>query len=118
MDAFFLMIAFRFILETTCPLTFVVNLWLSLAGDISALARLTLTNYAILFSLLNLRLSLAGGISAIARLIALFYFILFTKPVAVIGRRNPHHRPVELILYFLYQPEVASRRPVDLTLPY
>ena len=92
MDAFFLMIAFRFILETTCPLTFVVNLRLSLAGDISALARMTLTKCVILFYLPNLWLSLVGGIRTIARLNCSFIF--------------------------LYQPEVASRRPVDFTLPY
>ena len=110
MDAFFLMIAFRFILETICPLTFVVDLWLSLAGSISAIARLTLTNCAILLYLLNLWLLLAGGIYVLGRLILLFYF---TQPVAVTGRRNLHHRPIELFLYFLYQPEVASRRPVE-----
>ena len=115
MDAFFLMIAFRFILETTCPLTFVVDLWLSLAGGISAVARLMLTNYAILFYLLNLWLLLAGGLSVLARLILLFYF---TQPVAVTGRRNLHHRPVELFLYFSLSALVASRRPVDFTLPY
>ena len=71
------------------PLTYVVDPWLLLAGDTSALARLILLFYlltrpvaatgrrqlrpcpvdcAILFSLLNLWLLLAGGISAIARL--------------------------------------------------
>ena len=77
---------------------FVVDLWLSLVGGISAIARLTLTNSALLFSLLNLWLSLAGGISAIAWLIVLFYFL--TRPVAVTGRRNLHRRPVELFLNF------------------
>ena len=97
MDAFFLMIAFRFILETTCPLTFVVDLWLSLAGSISAIARLTLTNCAILFYLLNMWLIMAGGISVLARLILLFYF---TQPVAATGRRNLRHRPAELFFIF------------------
>ena len=101
----------------TPPLTFVVDMWLLLAGGISAIARLALTNCAILFS--------------------------FTRPVAVTGRRHLRHRPVNrAILFsllnlwlslvggistiarlncsfiFLYQPEVASRRPIDFTLPY
>ena len=97
------------------PTNFVVDLGLSLAGSISAIDRLTLTNCAILFYLLNQWLLLAGGISVLARLILLFYF---TQPMAVTGRRNLHHRPVELFIYFLYQPEVASRHPVDFTLLY
>ena len=60
----------------TPPLTFVVDLWLSLARGISAITRLTLTNCSNLFYLLDLWLSLAGGISAIAWLIMLFYFLL------------------------------------------
>ena len=64
--------------------------------------------------LLDPWLLLAGDISVLARLILLFHF---TQPVAVTGRRKLHHRPVELFFHFPYQHVVASRRPVDFTLP-
>ena len=93
--------------------------------------------------LTRLRLLLAGDISVLAQLILLFYFIFLIQPVAVTGRRHLRHRPVDCFILFylpnmwlslvggictiarlncsfisLYQPEVASRRPVDFTLPY
>ena len=81
----------------TPPLTIVVDPWLLLAGGTSVLARLTLTNCAILFYLLNPWLLLAEDISVLARLILLFYVIFVTRPVAVTGRRHLRHRPVEFI---------------------
>ena len=59
----------------TPPLTYVVDPWLLLAGGTSAIARLTLTDCVILFSLLDPWLLLAGDTSVLARLILLFYFI-------------------------------------------
>ena len=64
----------------TPPLTYVDDLGLLLAGGISVLARLTLTDYVVLFYLLDLWLLLAGGNSVLARLILLFYFVFVTQP--------------------------------------
>ena len=86
-----------------------------MVGRISALARLTLTDFVIYF-LIQLWLLLAGDTSVLARLILLFYFLYST--VAVTGRRPLRPRPVELLFYFPYQPVVASRRLVDFPLPY
>ena len=55
----------------TPPLTFVVDLWLLLAGDLSVLARLIL----------------------------LFYFL--TQLVAATGRRHLHPRPVDFVILSL-----------------
>ena len=57
---------------------FGVDLWLSLVGGISAIARLTVLFY---FLLLDLWLSLVEGISAIAWLTVLLLFS-FNQPVA------------------------------------
>ena len=84
----------------TPPLTYVVDLGRLLAGGTSALARLTLTDYVVLFSLLDLWLLLAGGNSVLARLILLFYFIFITRPVAATGRRHLRHRPVDCAILF------------------
>ena len=98
------------------PLTYVVDPWLSLVGRISALARLTLTNFVIYF-LIQLWLLLAGDTSVLARLILLFYFLYST--VAVTGRRHLHPRPVDFVILFSYSTvAVTGRRhlrprPVD-----
>ena len=55
------------------------------------------------FHLLNPWLSLAGGISAIARLIVLYCFIFFYQPEAGTGRRQLRHsRPVDCIVLFIF----------------
>ena len=81
----------------TPPLTYVVDLWLVLAGGTFAIARLTLTDYDILLFLLDPWLRLAGDISVLARLILLFHF---TQPVAVTGRRHLRPRPVDFVILF------------------
>ena len=79
----------------TPPLTFVVDLWLLLAGGNSAIARLTLTNCYILLSFTQLWLSLVGSISVLARLILLFYlfslldlWLLLAGGISAIARLN------------------------------
>ena len=84
----------------TPPLTYVVDLRLLLARGTSAIARLTLTDCVILFSLLDPWLLLAGDISVLARLILLFYFRSST--VAVTGRKYPRPRPVDCTILFSF----------------
>ena len=59
---------------TTCYFIFLLDPWLLLDGDISALARLTVLFY----SFLNLRLAPAGGISTtVARLMQTIYCLKY-----------------------------------------
>ena len=64
----------------TPPLTYVVDPWLLLAGDISVLARLTV----------------------------LFYFILFYSTVAVTGRKYLRPRPVDCDILLSFDQPVAG----------
>ena len=98
----------------TTPLTFVVDPWLLLAGNISVLARLILlfsystvavtgrkhlrprpVDFVILFSVLDPWLLLARGNSVLARLILLFYlfslldlWLLLAGGISAIARLN------------------------------
>ena len=76
---------------------FVVDLWLSLVGGISAIARLTVLFY---FLLLDLWLSLVGGISAIAWLTVLFYFLLLNLWLSLVGGISAIAR-LSVLFYFL-----------------
>ena len=80
-----------------CYFISLLDPWLLLAGDISAIARLILFFYF----LTQLWLLLAGDLSVLARLILLFYL---TQPVAVTGQRRLHHRPVDAnqLCYFIF----------------
>ena len=78
----------------TPPLTFVVDLWLLLAGGISAIARLTLTNCAVLFSVTQ-PVAVTGRRYLRHRPVVCAILCSFTQPVAVTGRSYLRHRPVE-----------------------
>ena len=66
----------------TPPLTYVVDSWLLLAGGISVLARLTLTDCVIL--------------------------LFFTRLVAATGRRHLRPRPVDFDILFSYSTVAAT----------
>ena len=80
------------------PLTYVVDMWLLLAGGTSAIARLTLTDYVVLF--------------------------FFTRPVAATGRRQLRSRPVEFVILFYFRYSTVAvtgrkylrPRPADCTM--
>ena len=57
---------------------------------------------AILFSLLNLWLSLAGGISVLARLILLFYFIFLLDPWLLLARDISALARLIVLFNFIY----------------
>ena len=78
----------------TPPLTFVVDQWLLLAGGISAIARLTLTNYAVLLSFTQ-PVVVTGRSYLRPRPVDGANLFCFTQPVAVTGRSYLRHRPVE-----------------------